>query len=164
MFLYIPTERLVGMSIVSLGLYQAYWIYRNWRYLKERDGLTIQPFWRGVFGLLFLHSLLKQIKGDAITNRIQPATFSPDGLATGWVILTLLGTLLGRAPEPRVYLIGIIISSASVCFLLPVQTYINAVNEASSIRPSHYEWSGGHVLCLVIGIVMWLLILGVATF
>ena len=25
-----------------------YWIYKNWRYVKERDGLQIVPVWRGM--------------------------------------------------------------------------------------------------------------------
>ena len=49
LFLHIPVPRLILLSIASCGLYEAYWIYKNWRYIKERDGLNIRPFWRGVF-------------------------------------------------------------------------------------------------------------------
>ncbi|HWM24107.1 MAG TPA: hypothetical protein VNP98_04735 [Chthoniobacterales bacterium] len=147
------------MSVVSLGLYDAYWIYRNWRYLKERDGLPIQPFWRGIFGLFFFHSLLKTIETDDAVNRIQKATFSPGSLAAGWIIVNLLGRALSRGPEPGTNLVGILISCSSFAFLLPVQNYINAINEASVARPPYYEWSPGHIVCLVIGIVMWSLIL-----
>ena len=159
MFLYIPTSRLIVMSIVSLGLYQAYWVYRNWRYLKERDGLRIRPFWRGVFDIFFIPSLFSTIKNDAPTNQIQPATFSPGVLATGWVILWILGYVLGSVPDRAANLVGIIISVPSFCFLLPVQNHINAVNEASPIRPSYYGWSSGHIVCLGVGIIMWILIL-----
>ena len=159
MFLYIPTARLIVMSIVSLGIYEAYWIYRNWRYIKERDGLKIQPFWRGVFGIFFIHSLLKAIRTDPATSHIAPAKFSPGGLATGWIILKFLGNALGRAPDPAVSLFGIIISAPTVLFLIPVQNHINALNEVSSLRPAYYPFSIGHIVCLVIGIIVWLLIL-----
>ena len=52
MFLYIPIGRFVFLSLISLGLFEAYWIYRNWRYLKERDGLNIWSFWRGYVVIL----------------------------------------------------------------------------------------------------------------
>jgi len=159
MFLYIPTSRLIVMSIVSLGLYEAYWIYRNWRYLKERDGLKIQPFWRGIFGIFFIYSLLKAIKTDPATRHISPAKFSPGGLTTGWIVLHFLGNALGRAPDPAVNLFGIIISAPTFLFLLPAQNHINALNENSSQRAAFYPFSSGHIVCLVIGIVFWLLIL-----
>jgi hypothetical protein len=49
LFLNISILRLVLLSIASCGLYEAYWIYKNWRYIKERDGLEIRPFWRVFF-------------------------------------------------------------------------------------------------------------------
>ena len=159
MFLYIPIGRLVAMSIVSLGLYEVYWIYRNWRYLKERDGLKIWPFWRAVLGIFFIYPLLETIKTDPTTNRIVPARFSPGPLATGWIILVLLGNLASHASEPVVSFIGILLSVPSFCFLIPVQRHINALNEALPVRPSYYPWSAGHIVCLVLGIIFWLLIL-----
>jgi hypothetical protein len=37
------------MSILTWGLFEAYWIYKNWRYLKELDERDIKAFWCGVF-------------------------------------------------------------------------------------------------------------------
>ena len=151
-FLYIPIARLVFMSLISLGIYEAYWIYRNWRYLKERDTLKIRPFWRGIFGVFFIYSILKEIKNDRLANSLAPATFSAGGLATGWIILVLLGNLTSRAPDPMVNLVGIIISAPSFLFLVPAQIYINRVNESLPLRPSYYKWSIGHIVIIVIGI------------
>ena len=147
------------MSLVTLGLYEVYWIYRNWRFLKERDNLQIQPFWRAVFGIFFIKSLLTAIKNDTAANTIFPATFSPGALATGWIILVLLGALSQRSPDPVVNIFGLIISAPSFAFLLPAQKYINRVNESLPIRPSYYRWSAGHIVLLVIGIAVWLLTL-----
>lgn len=158
LFLYIPTNRLIVMSIVSLGLYQAYWIYRNWRYLKERDGLSIQPFWRGIFSLFFIHSLFKAIKNDPVATKILPATFETS-LAIWWIIVSIFGNLVGRSPDIAATFVGIAISLSSVCFLLPVQNYINSINEATEERPSFYAFSTGHIVCLVVGLILWLLIL-----
>lgn len=159
MFLYIPTGRLIGMSIATLGLYQAYWVYRNWRFLKDRDGLSIQPFWRGIFGVFFISSLLNKIKTDTAAIRIQPASFSPGGLAAGWIVLIILGNLLGRAPAVGANIFGIILSVSAVFCILPVQQYINALNESLPTRPAYYGWSTGHIVCLVVGIILWLLVM-----
>jgi len=157
MFLYIPVSRLVVMSIVSLGLYAMYWIYRNWRYLKERDGLNIQPFWRAWFGIFYCHSILKAIQTDRQTNAIEKASFSAGGLATGWILLTILATAIGQ--NAAVSFLGTLISLSSVLFFLPAQNYINRVNEKLSPRPPYKSWSAGHAVCLVWGMIMWLVIL-----
>ena len=48
-YLYVPISRLIVMSILSCGIYEIYWIYKNWRYLKEPDHRYIKPFWRAWF-------------------------------------------------------------------------------------------------------------------
>jgi hypothetical protein len=159
MYLYISTARLIAMSIVSLGLYEAYWIYHNWRYLKERDRRQIMPFWRGIFGIFFIHSLLTEIQDDRFTNRILPATFSAGALATGWVVLMLIERVLGRIENPAMNTLGLVIGLPTVLFLVPVQKYINEVNEASGAHPVYYRFSAGHITCLVIGLLAWPLIL-----
>jgi hypothetical protein len=158
-FLYIPIGRLVVMSILTLGFYDVYWIFRNWRFFKERDGLRIWPFWRGIFSYFFLSSLLEKIKSDTATNRGVPAPFSSGGLATGWIILTLVGGILCRQGDPVAYLVGLLLSAPAFCFLLPVQRHINAINEALPIRPAYCGWSVGHIVCVAHAIVLWLMLI-----
>jgi len=159
MFLYIPVARLVVMAIVSWGLYEAYWIYKNWRYLKERDGLKIWPFWRGIFGVFFCHSLLKKIHNDEQANSVRPAQFPASGLATGWVILMVVGNLLGRVDDPGANLLGLIVSFPTFLFFIPVQRYINDVNQTDQLTRPYSKWSAGHVVCLAVGLLVWLLML-----
>ena len=83
LFLHISVARLILMSIVSFSVYEAYWIYKNWRYVKERDNLAIRPFWRGFFGVFHCHSLLRRIHEDQEARSVQLPAFSPGGLATG---------------------------------------------------------------------------------
>ena len=157
-FLYIPKARLIAMSLVTLGLYEVYWLYRNWRFLKRRDNLRIQPFWRAIFGIFFIYSLLTAIKNDRVGNNILPATFSPGALATGWIIFELIGRISQRSSNPVVSSLGLIISVPTFAFLLPVQNYINRVNESLPIRTGYYRWSAGQIVLLVIAIVFWLLV------
>ncbi len=157
MFLYIPTGRLIVLSIVSLSLYEAYWIYKNWRYIKERDNLDIRPFWRGVFGVFFCHSLLRRIHEDTEARTIQVPTFSPGSLATGWVVLIFLANILSRAPGLTLTIMSAFIPSF-LC-LAPVQKYVNEVTKKRNPNEPYYGWSAGHVVCLVWGIIIWGLVL-----
>jgi hypothetical protein len=148
-FLHIPIARLVFMSILSSGLYEAYWIYKNWSYLKDRDGLNIWPLWRGVLGIFFCYGILKSIRNDRQANDLEQATFSAGGLAAGWIIFVLLSN------------VTVLIATLSFVFFVPVQIFINRVNAKLSPRPEFAEWSLGHTVCLVLGIVIWVLVLTV---
>src|SRR5690349_14812734 len=41
-----PLRHLVVLSVVSLGVYPPYWLYRNLKLLAAHRGLSISPFWR----------------------------------------------------------------------------------------------------------------------
>lgn len=157
LFLYISSARLILLSIASMSLYEAYWIYKNWRYIKERDGLEIKPFWRGVFGIFYCHSLLRRIHEDNDARAVQEPTFSASGLATGWVILMIIANIVGRAPSIAASIIAAFIPSF-LC-LVPVQNYINSVTEKRNPGQKVYGWSSGHIVCLVIGLIIWALLL-----
>lgn len=157
LFLYIPSARLILLSIVSMSLYEAYWIYKNWRYIKERNGLKISPFWRGVFGIFFCHSLLRHIHQDKDARAVQEPTFSASGLATGWVILIIIANIVMRAPGIAASIIAAFIPSF-LC-LVPVQNYINSVTEKQNPSQQFCGWSSGHIVCLVFGLIIWALIL-----
>jgi hypothetical protein len=157
LFLYIPVSRLVVLSIVSFSLYEAYWIYKNWRYIKDRDSLNISPFWRGVFGVFFCHSLLHHIYDDKNARSVARPNFSANGLATEWVVLAVFSSVLSRQPSIVSSLIAVFIPSF-LC-LVPVQNYINSVEKKRNSNQVFYGWSFGHIVCLVFGLIVWVLLL-----
>lgn len=157
LFLYIPTGRLIALSIVTLSLYESYWVYRNWRYIKERDNLQIRPFWRGIFGVFFCHGLLRRIHGDTDARAVLVPAFNPGSLATGWVILIVLASALSRAPLPALTILSAFVPSF-LC-LAPVQNYVNEVTKKRNPNEPYYGWSAGHIVCLVWGIIIWCLLL-----
>lgn len=158
-FLYVPLTRLVLLSILTGGVYDLYWIYHNWRFLMRRDRLDIRPFWRTVFCYFYVNALFNEMNADHVASRIRKATFSPGGLAAGWIILTLISNVMSRSDNPGVGLAAFAVGMLSCIFLLPVQTYVNEVNEALPNRPAYYRWSTGHIICIVLGVLMWLGIL-----
>ena len=55
-----PTRFLI-LNLLSLGLYRAYWNYKNWKAIKEAEKIDISPFWRTIFIPFFTHALFKKI-------------------------------------------------------------------------------------------------------
>ncbi len=147
-------SRFLFLSIITLGLFQAYWIHKNWKYLKERDGMSILPFWRGIFGVLYCHSIFDEIKFDEECKEIKSAEFSTAILATGWVLATIVSTILGYFEDTTFLILSILISLFSFLFFIPVQQYINDVNYTSNPRPEYHHWSMGQIVCLIFGVML----------
>jgi hypothetical protein len=120
--------------------------------ISSRERLSISPFWRGFFGIFFCHSLLGRIKGDKDARALIEPSFSVQ-LAAGWVILIIVAGVIGNAPGIAASIIGFLMPS--YLFLVPVQNYINSVTEKRSPGASYYGWSAGHVVCLVLGLILW---------
>jgi len=152
MFLYIPVSRLIVMSLISFGLYALYWMYRNWDFLHRRDRLRIQPFWRAIFGIFFINSLLRTIKNDKVASHLVRCSYSSGGLAAGWIIFTLIGNVLTRSLAPGTSLLGILLSLSAFLFLVPVQRYINYVNKSLPVRPNYSGWTIGQIAILLIAL------------
>jgi hypothetical protein len=55
-----PTRFLI-LNLLSLGLYRAYWNYKNWKAIKEAEKIDISSFWRTIFITFFTHALFKKI-------------------------------------------------------------------------------------------------------
>ena len=163
-FLYIPLSRYIIMSIITFGIYQVYWIYKNWEYLKNRDNLNIHPFWRGIFGIFTIHELLKKIHDDPILNKNKSAEFNHSSLATGWVIISICSYIFSRIFDSLYlgdlgFIIILVFLVIELSFLIPVQRYINEVNARVTPAPNYYPWSAGHFV--MIGLIVAIFMVGV---
>lgn len=58
----------IVMSFCTLGIYELYWQYKNWQYIRDRDGLDIRPFWRAFFAIFWFYPLLTDISKNSQTS------------------------------------------------------------------------------------------------
>ena len=64
--------KLALMSLATLGLYERYWMYKNWKYIKKRDRSNIMPFWRSAFAMLWIFQLSKKIQDHSEAMAVEP--------------------------------------------------------------------------------------------
>lgn len=148
LFLYIPVARLILMSILSFGLSEMYWLYRNWQYVQRQDSLRISPSGRAIFGVFYCHNLLRRIHEDKDARSLQIPTFSPNGLATGWVVLIIVSNVLSRVPGVAATMIAAFIPS-----------FLCLVNERRAPGQRYNRWTWGQIVLLVFGVIIWALLL-----
>ena len=113
----VSTGKLVVMTIVTFGLYQVYWFYKNWRAVKKQGGENISPIWRSWFAIFYSDSIFNRIFISARNFGYK----KEDSLFLA--IFYAIFLLLARLDEPFNLLFLL-----SVWPLLPVQKAINFNN------------------------------------
>jgi len=141
------------MSIVTFGLYEVYWFYKNWKVARE-NGEDVLPWARSIFCIFFAHLLFTDI---ASTSRASGVTVSwrPRSLTILFIVLQFAW----RLPEP-----AWLISFASVIPLVIAQRAVARVHAALGLDPavnSRFTWL--NILGIVFGS-LWMLLVLLALF
>ena len=136
----VSLTKLFALSLATLGLYQLFWFYRNWEYIKQRDDSAIMPFWRAIFTPIWFYAFYKDLKRDSEQRFGQ--SLLPQA---PWIVLLLTILIAASAilqiDEPY-GLLGLL----GVLGLLPFANYILYINrrqpqvirQHSTIRMRHY--------------------------
>lgn len=111
----ISIQKLVVLSVVTFGLYEIYWFYKQWKSFKAERDLKVTPWARALFATLMSYSFFQEVQ-KAIKSVDKTRSLEAGGLAIAYFILVILYKL----PEPYWW-----ISLLSVLPLIPVQNTIN---------------------------------------
>lgn len=152
-----PTKFLL-LSILTAGLYLAYWMYRNWRQIKAVDNSNIWPVPRGIFSIFFMHSLLADVQASFVRQG-KDYEWNPTLIATTFVVLAVISTLAGQfvnytAQSMLIYLPLLAMPVLYGIVLLGAQKGINAASDDddgsgnSNITVANYLW-------MIFGMLMW---------
>lgn len=138
----VSKQKLIVMSVFTLGLYQLYWFYKNWELIRRRTGRDIIPWVRAIFAIFFCYSLFKSVKESADSHGIHSA-ISPAGLALAYIAITLCV----RLPDPYW-----LVSLLAFLPLLPAQGAINNINSNTvPIADPNDRYTGKNVIILILG-------------
>lgn len=157
----ISPKRLALFSILTLGIYEIYWFYKNWDAIKKAENLKISPLGRAIFTVFYCNSLFKKVLESAKSHNYQNS-YSPGWLATAYILLLVIGNGLSRVESSDVgfNLLWLVIAISSFIPLLSIQKAINFNNEKvkgnSDLKSG---FSGGEVVLIIIGLAWFLLVL-----
>ena len=125
---------------------------------------------RAMFGIFFCDSLFKKIHEDPLLQQYRQAVFNPTGLAVGWILFSIGGNAFSRFGDiiftsPLVYLgIALLLLAIQIWFFVPVQQYINEINEQGKPSAPYYPWSAGHFILLGISVLIIIVVLAAAVY
>jgi len=112
-------SKLIVMSVCTFGLYEMYWVYKNFVLIKMRTESEIWPFWRAFFTPFWVYSCFKKINATAQEFNL-PEVFSIGFLAIGYFVLFFLY----RLPDPYW-----MVSIFTFLFLAPANQVALAINK-----------------------------------
>ena len=115
------------LSVLTFGMYQIYWFYKNWAFIRERDHSDIWPWARTCFAPLTYYSLIADVfKGE----RPFP------GIPGAYLLLNVAWIL----PDP--------FWAVSVFTFVPLLPSVNRINElnAVSLVEGNSAWRPRHIL------------------
>jgi len=96
----VSTTKFIIMSVCTLGLYELYWFYKNWTYIKNLENTQIWPFWRALFAQFTAYFLFKRVRADVQEHALSNAV--PAG---GLAALFFLLNGAWRLPDPYWYIV-----------------------------------------------------------
>jgi hypothetical protein len=141
-FFAVTLRKLTLMSIGTLGLYQIYWFYKNWKCVQQHSGDKVSAPIRAVFYPLVSYALFRRVRERAAAAQIE------GGLQAGLLAAAVFVlSFLWRLPDPW-WLAGL----AVFLPMLPVQSSVNEINArlAPQAEPNA-GFSGGNIAGMIVG-------------
>ena len=90
----LSVKKFIFLFIVSLGIYNIWWMLKVWKIFKKRDNSDIMPLARSIFSLFYLHALFNQIQVFSKSKGYQ-YSFSSTAYYLGFVVLNFSSRLPG---------------------------------------------------------------------
>lgn len=148
----ISLKKFIFLSVISLGLYELWWIFKAWRFFAIKDHLNIMPAARAIFSIFFLYSLFKKIREYAKAQG-DVQEFSAGWMYIGYILFALV---FANLPDPYW-----LISSVSFMFLIPAFVALNhAKKQDDQLNAVIQEkFSIAQIFVIIIGSIFWILLL-----
>ena len=140
----VATHKFIVLSICTLGIYELYWCYQNWKRIKAASGQRLRPFWRAFFAPLWGFSLFRRIRSLAVSSGV-PISWSSNTLAVFYFFLNMAW----RLPGP-----WWLISLGTLIPMIPIQQAAQRVNERFAAPNTDWKndkYSTANVVIIVLG-------------
>ncbi|MFH1715230.1 MAG: hypothetical protein ABH857_03430 [Elusimicrobiota bacterium] len=146
-FFPVSKMKLAVMSLCTLGIYDIYWFYKYWVYIKKKTGENIMPITRAVIAIIFCYQCFAHVSNEVEKHNIK---LSKSALyLTIWYVLFLI---FGLAP------VLVIIGMLKFIPLLYIQEAVNKANAKSApdMDPnSRITWK--NILAMIPGAILLLI-------
>ena len=139
-----------ALSILTLGMYELYWFWRNWRDLQRELGVELQPVWRTlgllvpIVNVVLVYDQLRMIREQCDAHDVVPK-YQPGLVAATFFAIAVAGNLTMFWP----------LSLLNVVPLLQVQVALNGLWERAQPGASvRVRFSRQEIIAMIAGLVI----------
>lgn len=170
--------RLVLLSMLTFGIYEIYWFWRNWRHLVDYGGRELSPGWRtvGLFvpglNIYLIYTQFRDIRKTADAAGCDTYTY-PGLITAAYAFLSAVSFRFGimetRLTDPAevfiLFALGVAVDLLSLWLLVIVQRTLNGywakTQPGLAVRK---VFTRGETVIIIAGALLWVLsILGTAS-
>jgi len=157
-FYIVSPRKFLILFFSTLGLYSIYWFYKHWALYKVSNNEDMWPVMRALFSIFFTHSLF-ELFDVRVREKDPEYKWFPSGLATGYVILSIIETVTERMSAKEIGtpivdiigfiafpIIGIILHKAQVVANIGCGDPQGESND--NLTPANFVW-------IAIGALLW---------
>ncbi|HRD08689.1 MAG: hypothetical protein U0V54_13510 [Saprospiraceae bacterium] len=147
----INTEKFVLLCFITMGLYGIWWIYKSWRFFKQKEMTDIMPAARSLLSILYLNFLFMKIYDYSKEKGYNPR-FNSYALYIGFFIVNVLSYL----PDPYW-----MVSNLAFLFLIPPFKALNYAKENTEglLITEQPTFNGRQIALILVGTLLWGLII-----
>lgn len=147
----ISANKFILLFILSFGLYGIWWMYKSWKFFKEKEALDIMPVARAIFAIIFTFSLFEEIQKYS-KSKGYGKSFSSIGLFIAFLLINISSKL----PDPY-WLI-------SLLSFIPLIQPLKALNFAIANSENYngieqIGFNPRQILIIICGAIFWALVL-----
>jgi transglutaminase-like putative cysteine protease len=143
------------LALVTLGLYQVYWFYRNWSYLKRVESPNALPFFRALFSFLWFYPFYRRlVNGEESKDIILLPKAKWFAIALAVIYFLLVG--LSSLDD-----FGIFFEVLTVTICLFLVVHIAKIPQTNDLAFNHNSrWLFRHYLLVVVSLPIFLVVTG----
>lgn len=155
---------LFAASLVTVGLYDVYWVYKNWVAVRDAGGKKISPFWRTVFTVFYIYPLFRIMQLHA--KRYGYEGQSAGLLAIGYIFVPYISAIGSSSHDahittPLMYGAQGLATAVAVFFLVTAQNAAIYANTKGRGEAKYDRFSSFEIGIVVLGLL--LVVLSAAT-
>ncbi len=170
LFYFLPIRRLAMCAVFSCGLFEFYWMYKNWKAIRRdtRDE-EIRPLLRGwLFGFFFIWPLLSVIRLNLGRSKTKGRKFVYHAAGYGSCLLIqllcgllLYGTFFSHFTLVLFWCMYMVAWICGIVLLAAIQKRINFHNQKSNHKLSMPGWQKAEIGITLAGLILNLVVLTV---
>jgi hypothetical protein len=144
----VSSTKLVLLTATTAGLYEFWWMHRNWMALRDRFGERVSPFWRTLLRVFTSYSLFSRLEQRGRQHGLALAVW-PGALAIAYALAFVAGQTTA----------GLLAFTAGAP-LLPANALARRLNQTLAPNaPAVVGWSKLNVIWLIFAaLALWLVL------